>query len=144
MHSFEYVLLSFRCLEDWVFAEKDALKKKRTPLLEAREVFINLQENGGSPAELDSLKSNLAYPESMNSEQISAKLLWGITRNTGFETDKGHLGQCFVINCCEWTERQRDDICGLDGNHKSAYDKMNEIIEQSVLKSALLKAGIVC
>ena len=33
-------------------------------------------------------------------------MLFAITRNTGFETDKGTLGACFTVDCCDWSERQ--------------------------------------
>ena len=33
-------------------------------------------------------------------------MLFAIARNTGFETDKGTLGVCFTVDCCDWSERQ--------------------------------------
>ena len=36
IHSFEFVLLSFRLLEDWVFANEDVLKEKRAKLIEQK------------------------------------------------------------------------------------------------------------
>jgi hypothetical protein len=41
----------------------------------------------------------------MNTEQLSAKRLLEITRNTGFETTKGKLGDCFIVDQCEWTKQ---------------------------------------
>ena len=62
--------------------------------------------------------------EKYNSEKISAKLLNMITRNTGFETDKSKVGPCFITECCEWENRQADDICGLDNKRLSISEKM--------------------
>ena len=36
--SFEFILLSFSLLEQWVFAEKDALKDKRSNLLKNKDI----------------------------------------------------------------------------------------------------------
>lgn len=142
IHSFEYVLLSFKKLEEWVFAAADELKIKREKLLEVRRIFIELLEHGGNASELSILKNNIDFPEKLNTEQLSAKLLYEITKNTGFETNKGHLGQCFVINCCDWAKRQDDDICGLDNRHMNAYAKICELIEFTVFKQSLQKVGL--
>lgn len=100
IHSFEFALLSFQKLEDWVFAKDDELKDKRIDLLRAKDVFVDIQLNSRSQEKLIELKNSLNYSNNYNTEQLSAKLLYDITRNTGFETDKGHLGECFVNNCC--------------------------------------------
>ena len=144
IHSFEYVLLSFKYLADWIFAKEDDLKDKRKKFLDARRIFIDLQENGGIASDLKELKEKLELSDAMNTEQISAKLLFEITRNTGFETNKGHLGQCFVADCCEWKERQNDDICGLDAQRKNSEEKMRDIMEFSVLRETLQKVGLLC
>ena len=77
-----------------------------------------------------------------NQEQLAADILFDITRNTGFETDISHVGQCFITNCCEWTDRRADDICGLDNDRLSIDEKMNQIFEHSVLQNAFKEAGI--
>ncbi len=141
--SFEYALLSFRYLEDWVFASQDSLKEKRQDLLEARRLFIKTQEKDCDVETLVKLRELLKQASLLNNEQLSAKLLFGITRNTGFETTKSHLGPCFVNNCCEWEVRQSDDICGLDLDNKSKAVKMENIIEYSVLKQALQRVKIL-
>lgn len=69
-----------------------------------------------------------------NIEQLSAKLLFDITRNTGFEVSKGDLGECWRLDCCEWTDRQEDDICGLDTNRLSLSDKMKCIYYKTSLR----------
>ena len=62
-----------------------------------------------------------------NIEQLSAKLLFDLTRNTGFEVSKGDLGECWQKSCCEWSDRQEDDICGLDQTGFSLNDKMQQV-----------------
>lgn len=139
--SFEFVLLSFKKLEDWVFAQEDSLKEKRMGLLKAKDLFVEIMGNGGDVIKLAALKSSLEL-QYMNSEQISSKLLFEITRNTGFETTKGTLGECFSVDCCDWKSRMDDDICGLDEDHITADQKMREVFEYSVLKESFAKAGL--
>ena len=80
--------------------------------------------------------------EEHNIEQLSAKLLFDLTRNTGFEVSKGVLGECWIKSCCEWDERQEDDICGLDYSRLSVCDKMKRIYVGSSLKLQLPKVGL--
>lgn len=141
--SFEYILLSFGYLEEWVFAKKDDLKDKRQELLEVRRLFIESQEKDCDGNILVKLKERLNGFNFLNNEQLSAKLLFGITRNTGFETNKSKLGPCFINDCCKWKDRQSDDICGLDYDYKSKAVKMENIIEYSVLKQALQKVMLI-
>ena len=143
LHSFEFALLSFDLLEQWVFAAVDALKDQRQELLKARALFVEkMSSTIGEAAGLDAFKATFDYVGNKNSEQIAAKLLYGITRNTGFETDKSRLGACFVNNCCEWEARQSDDICGLDDHRINAHDKARLLVERSVLKEAFEGAGL--
>lgn len=142
IHSFEFALLSFEYLEQWVFAEKDDLRDKRQTLLDARKKFIKLIVHGGNSEELNEFKSAYQFQDKANTEKISAKLLSGITKNTGFETDKSKVGSCFVLDCCEWGDRQEDDICGLDHNRLTVHDKMEQIIKHSVLYESFKEAGL--
>ena len=142
IHSFEYVLLSFEMLTDWVFAEQDELKEKRAGLLELKDILVDVINNGGDVAKLQAMGAALQTFETMNTEQLSAKLLFEITRNTGFETTKGKLGDCFIVDCCEWAERMTNDICGLDDTRITADTKISEIYENSILKEAFTKAGL--
>ena len=88
----------------------------------------------GTAEDKEMLFENEEEYKDKTSEQIAAKLLLAITRNTGFETDKGHLGECFVVNCCEWNNRQTDDICGLDNNKITEAEKAGILVERSILK----------
>ena len=142
IHSFELALLSFRQLEQWVFAETDELRDKRQGLLRAAALFVKLITDGGTGEELSELKVAISDSAEYNSEQLAGKLLYEITRNTGFETDKGNLGKCFYISCCDWTDRAEDDSCGLDHNRISAETKARMIVEQSILEGALERVGL--
>ncbi len=77
-----------------------------------------------------------------NIEQLSARLLYDLTRNTGFEVSKGVIGECWIKSCCEWRERQENDICGLDNNRLSVFDKMKRIYAGSSLKLQFSKVGL--
>ena len=142
IHSFEFALLSFQLLEQWIFAEEDELKEKRQNLLRAREIFIDMVLNGGDADKQAELKRLMAPSKELNTEQLAAKLLEKITRNTGFETCKKKLGFCFVHSCCDWKERPADDICGLDEAHLTSAEKRKTLVELSILKDAFVKVGL--
>ena len=143
LHSFEFVLLSFERLEEWVFAKEDELKERRHDLLKARSVFVeNMTSDAGEAAGLATFKAAFDGYESKNSEQRSAKLLYEITRNTGFETSKAELGACFVNSCCEWVKRQSDDACGLDAHRISAHEKARLLVKHSPMEDAFRGVGL--
>lgn len=122
---FEYILLAFDKLIDWIYASEDEFREKRAGAIAAREKLVQIINSGEvnykSIYEIIEYDSNL---DNHNIEQLSAKLLFDLTRNTGFEVSKGSLGECWWKNCCEWQERQEDDICGLDQTKLSLNDKM--------------------
>ena len=142
IHCFEFVLLSFELLEKWVFAENDKLKEKRKLLLAVKNVFVRQVTESGDPSELEMIKSYFDTDKTYNTEQLSSKFLFEITRNTGFETNKSKLGACFVQDCCDWDDRKDDDICGLDKKWLSSRDKALQIFEHSVLKKSFAEAGL--
>lgn len=142
VHSFEFALLSFKLLEQWVFADKDELKEKRQNLLKERELFLRQNAPEADAFGLQAFKDAFEEYDGKNSEQIAAKLLFEITRNTGFETNKSHLGDCFINTCCEWLERKSDDICGLDSHRISAGEKARLLVDYSVLKEAFERVGL--
>ena len=142
LHSFEFALISFEYLENWIFADDDELKVDRHDLLDARKRFVQLIYNGGNAEELKAFKTNFNFEENLNTENIAAKLLFRLTRNTGFETDKSKIGICFINSCCEWDERQNDDICGLDSTRLTLHEKMTQITEHSALNTAFKEAGL--
>ena len=142
IHSFEFALLSFRQLEQWVFAETDELRDKRQGLIRAVALFVKFVTDGGTGEELSELKALIPDSSEHNTEQLAGKLLFELTRNTGFETDKGNLGKCFIVSCCDWTERAADDSCGLDHNRISAETKARMIVDHSILKDAFERVGL--
>lgn len=142
IHSFEFSLLSFEFLENWIFAEVDQLKETRERDLRAKNIFVALMTNFADANQLMQFKKEFGYKETKNTEQISASLLNKLTKNTGFETDKKQLGVCFLNNCCDFSERQNDDICGLDNSRLSSNEKKKLIIEHSVIYNAFKEAGL--
>ena len=142
IHSFEFALLSFRRLEKWIFAEQDELREKRKGYLHIRALFLKLILSEGSSEELSEFRELFPYAKKANTEQIASKLLFEITRNTGFETDKGNIGVCFTVDCCDWSKRQANDICGLDNNKISASKKAELLVSHSILKRAFERVGL--
>lgn len=142
LHSFEYALLSFELLEQWVFADVHPLKDDRQDLLRARALFIERMSSQGDTADLAAFKAAFDRYEKKNSEQIAASLLRDITRNTGFQTDKTGLGECFINDCCTWKLRQNDDLCGLDSHRITADEKAKLLVDRSALKAAFEGVGL--
>lgn len=135
IHSFEFVLLSFKLLEDWVFAEDDELKNKRRPLLNVRNELVKSISNGLNQYAVSEYSDVGVYlkENGYNTEQAAAKLLFSLTRNTGFETDKSKIGPCWIVDCCTWEDKKDDDICGLSDNKIDSRVKATTIFENSVL-----------
>ncbi|SDB58015.1 hypothetical protein SAMN02910317_03038 [Ruminococcaceae bacterium FB2012] len=142
LHSFEYCLLSFKDLDDWIFAEEDELRDKRKNLMEARKLIVRIITEGASNDELIKLQTLLDVNDLKNSEQTASKILFELTRNTGFETDKSQIGPCFIVDCCNWKDKQNDDICGLNLSRLTLKEKMEQILKRSVLYSAFMEADL--
>ena len=64
-----------------------------------------------------------------NIEKLLAKLLYDLTRNTGFEVSKGTIGECWIKSCCEWLKRQENDVCGLDSRRLSIAEKKKNFMK---------------
>ncbi|MCI8269230.1 MAG: hypothetical protein HFG55_06175 [Lachnospiraceae bacterium] len=141
---FEYILLEFKSLIDWIYAPDDEFLKKRAKVILAREELIGAIENGNM--NYKDIKEIVDYDEHIdehNVEQLSAKLLFDLTRNTGFEVSKGRIGDCWIRSCCEWKNRMDNDICGLDHKGKlSVWSKMKHIYEGTCLKKQFQGAGL--
>lgn len=122
---FEYTLLELDKLIDWIYAPEDEFREKRAGAITAREKLINIIKSG--EMNYREIQEIIDYDSNLNNhniEQLSAKLLFDLTRNTGFEVSKANLGECWRQNCCEWEDRQADDICGLDKTKLTLNDKM--------------------
>lgn len=75
------------------------------------------------------------------------KVLFELTRNTGFEVNKKSIGVCWRTSCCEFENRQSDDLCGLDKRRIELRDKMQELYRYTMLENEFNKlglGGIVC
>ena len=143
IHSFERVLLSFELLEEWIFAEQDDLRIKRQNLLSARKLFLKMDSEAIDSEGYSKIFELTGDNKNKNSEKIAASLLYGITRNTGFETNKNKLGECFVNDCCTWSARQEDDICGLDQERLLSKAKKKLLINCSELQNSLKEVGLI-
>ncbi len=140
---FEYILLEFKELVEWIYAPKDEFLEKRAGAIVARRKLVEALQSDNS--NYKGIREIVEYDKNIeehNIEQLSAKLLFDLTRNTGFEVSKGVLGECWIKSCCEWKERQEDDICGLDHNRLSVFDKMKRIYDGSSLKLQFPKVGL--
>ena len=135
---FEYLLLEFEYLLDWIYAPEDEFRIKRQAAINARNRLVEmLCRNDWSyktAREIISYDINL---KDHNVEQLSAKLLFDLTRNTGFEVSKGSIGECWINSCCDWQDRQSDDICGLDNSRLSVRDKMKQIFNHTSIHKEL-------
>ena len=140
---FEYILLEFRELIEWIYVPEDEFLQKRARAIAARHKLVeSLQDDNFDYKGIREIIDYDKNIEEHNIEQLSAKLLFDLTRNTGFEVSKSVLGECWIKSCCEWKERQEDDICGLDNNRLSVFDKMKRIYVGSSLKLQFSKVGL--
>lgn len=140
---FEYILLEFRNLIDWIYGPGDEFLIKRADAVSAREKLISSIHNG--IMNYKDIKEIVEYDKHINEhniEQLAAKLLFDLTRNTGFEISKGKIGDCWISSCCEWIARGEDDTCGLDDSRLSLYDKMKSIYEGTCLREQFHVAGL--
>lgn len=140
---FEYILLEFKELIEWIYAPEDEFLEKRAGMIAARHKLVqSLQDDN---LDYKGIREIVEYDKNIeehNIEQLVARLLFDLTRNTGFEVSKGVLGECWIRSCCEWQKRQEDDICGLDNRKLSVLDKMKRIYVGSSLKMQFPKVGL--
>lgn len=140
---FEYTLLEFDKLIDWIYAPEDEFREKRACAIDAREKLVQMTKSG--EINYKAIREIMDYDSSLdnhNIEQLSAKLLFDLTRNTGFEVSKGDLGECWRQNCCEWADRQEDDICGLDQTRLTLNEKMKSVYLGTSLYSEFKNIGL--
>jgi len=121
-------------------------KKNNSELVKAvkaREKLVSAIKNG--ELNYKDIQEMAEYCEKINSynvEQLSAKILFDLTRNTGFEVSKGKIGECWIKSCCEWQNRMDDDICGLDSNRLHLSDKMKHIYKGTSLATQFQNIGL--
>lgn len=131
---FEYILLEFKDLIEWIYASDDEFLTERKKAIAAREKLVNTIQKG--ELNYKDICEIVEYNENVdnyNVEQLSAKILFDLTRNTGFEVFKGNIGECWIKSCCEWEKRMPDDICGLDADRLNLRAKMERILEGTSL-----------
>ncbi len=136
-------MLEFNKLIDWIYAPNDEFLVKRKKAIYAREKLVETLKL--DEVDYKKVKEIIEYDvkiEEHNIEQLSAKLLFDLTRNTGFEVSKGEIGECWIKSCCEWRNRQDNDICGLDCSRLSVTDKMKEIYRGTSLKREFSNVGL--
>lgn len=137
---FEYILLEFRDLIRWIYAPDDEFLTKRKAAITAREKLVSSITAGKLDyKDIQEIVEYDIHIKEHNVEQLAARLLFDLTRNTGFEVSKGNLGECWIKSCCEWENRQTNDICGLDTNRLSVFHKMKSIYEGTSLKEQFSK-----
>ena len=140
---FEYILLEFKNLIEWIYASDDEFLTKRRKAIVAREKLVNTIQN--SELYYKDIREIVEYNENVdnyNVEQLSAKILFDLTRNTGFEVSKGKIGVCCIKSCCEWEKRMADDVCGLDINRLNIKEKMKHIYEGTSLFTQFQNVGL--
>lgn len=140
---FEYILLEFDKLINWIYAPDDEFLIKRAAAVDAREKLVkSLQAGEMNYKEIQEVIEYDNNLENHNIEQLAAKLLFDLTRNTGFEVSKGKIGECWIKSCCDWEERQQDDLCGLDQSRLSIADKMKYIYKGTSLEKEFENVGL--
>lgn len=140
---FEYLLLEFNDLISWIYAPNDEFLTKRVKTIEAREKLVNMVKNGESNyKDIHELAEYAKNIDKYNIEQLSAKILFDLTRNTGFEVSKGYIGECWIKSCCEWKNRMNNDVCGLDNSRLQLKDKMRHIYEGTNLVTQFQNIGL--
>ncbi|MCM1025768.1 MAG: hypothetical protein NC432_05005 [Roseburia sp.] len=138
---FEFILLEFDKLMDWLYAPDDEFREKRSTEIRARELL--LEAFRADEMNYKGIQEIVLYDDNLknhNIEQLSAKLLFDLTRNTGFEVSKKNIGDCWICSCCEWVGREKDDVCGLDSERLSLEEKMKSIYIGTSLASEFGKA----
>lgn len=124
----------------WIYAPEDEFLTKRKNAIIAREKLVGSIIAGKlAYKEIQEIVEYDVHIEEHNIEQLASRLLFDLTRNTGFEVSKGNLGECWIKSCCEWKNRQDNDICGLDTNRLSVFHKMKSIYEGTSLKEQFSK-----
>jgi len=140
---FEYILLEFKDLIKWIYTSDDEFLVKRKNAIAAREKLVKTIQNG--KLNYKDIREIVEYSENVdnyNIEQLSAKILFDLTRNTGFEVSKSNIGECWIKSCCEWEQRMPDDICGLDEGRLQIKEKMQNIYKGTSLLMQFQNIGL--
>lgn len=140
---FEYLLLEFKDLIKWIYAPDDEFLIKRVKAINAREKLLRtIEKEEFNYKEMQEIVEYNEQIDDYNIEQLSAKILFDLTRNTGFEVSKGTIGACWIKSCCEWENRMENDICGLDNSRLQLFRKMKHIYEGTSLIKQFQNIGL--
>lgn len=140
---FEYLLLEFKDIITWIYAPDDEFLTKRIKAINAREKLVKTIVNGEfNYKDIQEIVEYNANIDSYNIEQLSAKILFDLTRNTGFEVSKRDIGDCWIKSCCEWKNRMNNDVCGLDNSRLQLSEKMKRIYEGTSLVTQFKNIGL--
>lgn len=142
MISFEFILLEFDKLIQWIYAEEDEFREKRKQLIIIRDKLISAVVNKEDYKAVSEIKMYVESLDTYNIEQLASKLLYELTRNTGFEVNKNLLGVCWRTPCCGYEGRKSDDLCGLDNLNLDLKHKMTEIFKYTILEKEFKRAGL--
>lgn len=128
---------------EWLYAPEDEFLEKRIRAIHAREKLVtSIQSKEWNYKEIKEILEYDTKIENYNIEQLAAKLLFDLTRNTGFEVSKKNIGACWITSCCDWLEKQENDVCGLDNNKMSLTNKMKMIYYGTSLYEQFFKIGL--
>lgn len=140
---FEYILLEFKDLIEWIYASEDEFLTRRRNEIVAREKLVKTIQKG--ELNYKNIREILEYNKNVdnyNIEQLSARILFDLTRNTGFEVSKSNIGECWIKSCCELEQRMPDDICGLDTSRLQLKEKMQHICKKTSLLMKFQNIGL--
>ena len=139
---FEFLLLGFKHLLDWVYAEADEYKISRAEDIAVREAFVSAVKGNMDYNQYPIVKTYLQGSVGYNVEKVAAKILHGLTRNTGFEVSKSMLGECWWKDCCQWSAKDGTDKCGLDFTRLTCHEKMLVILNGTNLEAQVETFGM--
>lgn len=92
---FEYILLEFKNLIAWIYAPNDEFLEKRDSVIAARNKLVKSIDLGEmNYKEIEEILKYDKHIEEHNVEQLAAKILFDLTRNTGFQVSKQSIGDC--------------------------------------------------
>lgn len=139
--SFEFVLLSFPMLIEWIYAENDEFRNTRSRFISIREKLLEAIRKEKDYKDFPEILEWLHKIDEYNIEQITSKLLFELTRNTGFVVNKSKIGDCWKTDCCNFKDRVEDDKCGLDISRLLLSEKMLTIMNLTLLKDEFKNMG---
>lgn len=109
----EDVFTSFEYLDKWITTLDQESREK---LDTARKIINNRCKDNMDDSLVTNSKLKKMYPTANTDEQMSARIIYDITKNTGFVVSKGGLGRCWTAQCnCvqQYPEYCKAKRCGV-------------------------------